>query len=243
MLELRRGLGLILGEIGVGKTTLLRTLYQLLADSQEYCPHIILDPSAKSEYTFLKKVAQSLGVDPGFRSTENYRNAIEHFLFNKALEQRVAVVLFIDEAQRLTEPGFEVLRTLLNYETHDEKLIQLVLFGQMELLSTIRRVEYFWDRIALRYIVKPLQEDEIRELIDFRLKAAGHSGNGGVVFEDDAVRAIYAHTHGYPRKVMMICHDALEYLVMNDRTVVNREIVADLVQQDAEISRLTGTLG
>jgi general secretion pathway protein A len=96
----------------------------------------------------------------------------------------------------------------------------------------ISGIKNFWDRIALKYVIKPLAEDEVRELINYRLKVAGYPDHSARLFPDETVKVIYRHTNGYPRRIVCLCHDALEYLVMHDKHVVTPEIVEELVQND-----------
>ena len=165
-------------------------------------------------------------------------NAIEKFLFEKNIEEKKTVVLIIDESQKLISPCLEILRSLLNYETNEYKILQLILMGQMELLPRIGAIKNLWDRIALKYIINPLEEDEIKEMIKFRLKQAGYVSQYPM-FSDNAISAIYSHTQGYPRKITMLCHDALEYLVMHKREMVDRDAVQELIKRDVRpVNRL-----
>ncbi|MFH1476428.1 MAG: AAA family ATPase [Verrucomicrobiota bacterium] len=232
LMELRRGLGVILGDVGVGKTTLLRKLYITVSNEPNYSPHVILDPCAESEFGFLQKINDAFGLCNTHRTANDCQKVIEQHLFQQRLEENKITVLFIDEGQRLSIPAIEILRTLLNYETNDEKLIQLILLGQMELLPLISGIKNFWDRIALKYVIKPLAEGEIRELINYRLKVAGYPDHSARLFPDKTVKIIYRHTSGYPRRVVLMCHNALEYLVMHDRQVVSPEIVKELIEND-----------
>lgn len=232
LMELRRGLGLILGDVGVGKTTLLRKLYVTVSNESNYSPHVILDPYAESELVFLQKINDAFGLSNGHRTANDYQKAIEEHLFQRRIEENKITVLFVDEGQRLSAPAIEILRTLLNYETNDEKLIQLILLGQMEILPVISGIRNFWDRIALKYVIKPLAEDEVRELINYRLKVAGYPYNGERLFPNETVKVIYRHSNGYPRRIVRLCHDALEYLVMHDKHAVTQEVVEELIKND-----------
>ncbi len=142
-------------------------------------------------------------------------------------------MLFIDEAQKLSPYSMEVLRLLLNYETNEIKLIQIVLFSQMELLPAISQIRNLWDRVIFKYVINPLERDEIKELIRFRLKQAGCMTRRPL-FSDEALDAIYEYTQGYPRRTTMICHDAIEYLVMHNRGVVDEEVVRALIRQEVK---------
>ena len=94
----------------------------------------------------------------------------------------------------------------------------------------------FWDRIALRFLIRPLGVGETREMIDYRLEQAGFKGPQ--MFSDAAVTAIHEYTGGYPRKLSMFCHYLLENLVMQDRTVVDEELVRQVVDSE---NRLVST--
>jgi general secretion pathway protein A len=230
LIRLKRGLGLILGDVGIGKTTMSRALLRNFANEHDYIFHIILDPSYRSEFQFLSSLAKMFGIKPDSRSTLDYREEIERYLFKKGVDEHKTVVLLIDEGQKLTAPFLEVLRTFLNYETNEYKLIQLIIVSQIELLPRIRRMKNFYDRIGLKYIINPLDEKETKEMILFRLKTAGLSDPKGL-FTDDAIKTIFEHGAGYPRKTSMLCHDALEFLVMNGKHTVNTQIIAEVARR------------
>jgi len=236
MIELKRGLSTILGEVGTGKTTLLRRLLEIFSNEDKYIIKVILDPTSKSEYAFLSKLGEVFSLKPGFRSISNYKRALENFIFDAALKNNKTIVLFIDEAQKLSFESLEVLRLLLNYETNKIKLIQIVLFAQMELLPRIRSIKNLWDRIALKYVIDPLEEDEVKEMINFRLKQAGYISRYPL-FSDSAINAIYNYTQGYPRKITMFCHDALECLVMHKKEIVDKDVIQDLIQREVKLVR------
>jgi general secretion pathway protein A len=230
-IRLRRGLNVILGDVGTGKTTLSRMLIQLFKDEPDFIFHMILDPSYKTEFQFLSSLAKMFRVNPSFRSTLDYKEALEKYLFQKGVDEKKTIVLLIDEGQKLTPTQVEILRTLLNYETNEYKLLQLIILSQIELLPKIRRIRNFMDRINLKYIINPLDESETRALINFRLKQAGYNGEENL-FTDNAIRHIYEHTQGYPRKISMLCHDALEALIMRNRKVVDESIVEEVMAHE-----------
>ena len=230
-IRLRRGLNIILGDVGTGKTTLSRMLIQLFKDEPDFIFHMILDPSYKTEFQFLSSLAKMFRVNPSFRSTLDYKEALEKYLFQKGVDEKKTIVLLIDEGQKLTPTQVEILRTLLNYETNEYKLLQLIILSQIELLPKIRRIRNFMDRINLKYIINPLDESETRALINFRLKQAGYDGEENL-FTDNAIRHIYEHTQGYPRKISMLCHDALEMLIMRNRKIVDEGIVEEIMAHE-----------
>lgn len=229
-IRLRRGLSLVLGDVGTGKTTLSRALLQAFKDEDDFIFHMILDPSYKSEYQFLLSLVKMFGIATVFKSTLDFKEALEKYLFQKGVEENKTIVLLIDESQKITTENLEVLRTLLNYETNEYKLLQLVIMAQVELLPRLRRIRNFMDRIALKYTINPLDEAETKEMIEFRLSQAGLNGRSNI-FTDEAIKLIYQQTQGYPRKIAMLCHDALEALVMNERSVVDAQAINGLTAQ------------
>ena len=235
-IELRRGLSLILGDVGTGKTTLSRRLAQLLKAEPNVNITMILNPIYESEEQFLADLAERfhITVEPGNGKEPkvlDYMKAIERFLFGEAIGEGKTIVLLIDESQKLIEPCLEILRALLNYETNEYKILQLILMSQMELLPRISQIKNLWDRIALKYVLNPLEEDEIKEMVNFRLKQAGYISRYPM-FSDSAIAAICSYTQGYPRRVTMFCHDALEYLVMHKKEMVDKEVIQELIQRD-----------
>ncbi len=231
-IRLKRGLSVILGDVGIGKTTMSRALLQTFANDSDYIFHIILDPTYKSEFQFLTSLSKMFGIKPDTRSTLDYKEELEKYLFRKGVDENKTVVLLIDEGQKLSTPFLEILRTLLNYETNEYKLLQLVLVSQMELLPRIKKVKNFYDRIALKYIINPLDEEETREMIEFRLIEAGLEASKKI-FTDEAIERIFEYTQGYPRKTSIICHNALEALVMHERSIVDDALISKVIDRES----------
>ena len=233
-IALKRGLSVILGDVGTGKTTLSRKLSQLLRDDDDVSFHMILNPYFKTEKQFFSRLAQLFHVDMPSRATAlDCMEAVERFLFRAGVEEQKTVVLLVDEAQILPNFVLETLRILLNYETNEFKILQLVLLGQMELLPRISRMQNFWDRIALKYVLNPLGEDEMRDMVDFRLRQAGYKAEVPL-FSEEAIKLIWEHTQGYPRKLALLCHNCLESLVMHDKMVVSGEVAGEVIAADVK---------
>lgn len=233
-ISLKRGLSVILGDVGTGKTTLSRKLIQELTEREEYSLHMVLDPSFENEHVFLRSLARNFGLDIG-NSKEatilDFKESIERFLFHKTIAENKTVILIVDEAQKLNDVSLEVLRGLLNFETNEFKLLQLVLLGQMELLPKVLNIQNFVDRISLKYTLFPLSLDETKEMIEFRIRQAGYRARMQL-FLNDAVKEIYDVTQGYPRRITMLCHNALKELVMRNKPVIDAGLIEELVHNE-----------
>jgi len=231
-LRLRRGLSVILGDIGTGKTSLSRKLMQELKERDDFIFHIVLDPSFDDEGAFLEYLARNFDLSTeGNNTAIAYREAFEKYLFQKGVIEAKTVVLIIDEAQKLTDISLEMLRVFLNYETNEFKLIQIVLLGQLELHSKIMAIPNFFDRISFKYTLNPLSLQETREMIEFRIKRAGYKSNMHL-FLDEAVREIHRATQGYPRRITMLCHRLLKELILKNKVVIDSAFVRDLIHRD-----------
>lgn len=233
-LRLKRGLSVILGDVGTGKTTLSRKLFQELKQRDDCIFSIVLDPTFEDEKVFLTSLARNfeINIDPSSGgSILALREALERFLFQKGVTEDKTVILIIDEAQKLSENSLEILRLLLNYETNEFKLLQLVLLGQVELFSKIMNIANFFDRISLKYTLHPLGLAETKEMIEFRIRQAGYK-SGMHLFLDEAVREIHHYSRGYPRQITMLCHRSLKNLVLKNKFVVDAALVKEIIDEE-----------
>ncbi len=235
-IRLKRGLSVVLGDVGTGKTTLSRKLFQMLKERDDVVFHMILDPTFDSEEIFLDSLVRTFGIEITSPQPTilDYKEAIKRYLFAQGAEQNKTVVLLIDEAQKLNSLSLEALRMLLNYETNEFKLLQLVILGQMELLPRLTEVRNLIDRVSLLYTLTPFGIDETKEMIEFRVRQAGYTGRDKL-FNESAIREIFKYTEGYPRRIGMLCHKALKLLVMKNKPIVDNEIIKELVEHEANL--------
>jgi len=235
-IRLKRGLSVVLGDVGTGKTTLSRKLFQMLKERDDVIFHMILDPTFDTEEIFLDSLVRTFKIEitAAKPSILDYKEAIKRYLFEKGAEQNKTVVLLIDEAQKLNSVSLEALRMLLNYETNEFKLLQLVILGQMELLPRLTDVRNLIDRVSLLYTLTPFGIDETKEMIEFRVRQAGYLG-GEKLFNEQAISEIFKYTEGYPRRIGMLCHKALKLLVMKNKPIVDSEIIKELVNHEANL--------
>jgi general secretion pathway protein A len=233
--RLKRGLSIVLGDVGTGKTTLSRKLVQDLKQREDCLFHIMLDPTFENRNEFTNSLVKNFGIvleNPQPTLTE-LREALERFLYQKGVVEGKTVILIIDEAQKLEPMSMEVLRLLMNYETNQFKLLQLVLLGQTELLTTIQKIPNFMDRVSFKTRLLPLDYEETKEMIFFRIEQAGYRAKMDL-FLEEALRQIYQATQGYPRQVTMLCHKSLKMMLMRNKAVVDRELVEELLAEEAQ---------
>lgn len=235
-IRLKRGLSVVLGDVGTGKTTLSRKLFQMLKERDDIVFHMILDPTFDTEEIFLDSLVRTFNIEITVLKPTvlDYKEAIKRYLFAQGAEQNKTIVLLIDEAQKLNSLSLEALRMLLNYETNEFKLLQLVILGQMELLPRLTEVRNLIDRVSLLYTLTPFGIDETKEMIEFRVRQAGYMGREKL-FSESAIREIFKYTEGYPRRIGMLCHKALKLLVMKNKPIVDNEIIKELIEHEANL--------
>ncbi|MCW7754469.1 AAA family ATPase [Desulfobotulus sp. H1] len=213
-LRLRRGLTLVVGDVGAGKTTLCRHMYASFAEEPGILMVFVPDPAFRDVRAFLSHVASGLGLSKE-GTVADLREAICSFLLEEASgKDRIPLVL-IDEAQKVSLDIIEILREFLNFETNQRKLLQIVLVGQPELIRENRPPENFMDRVHLCHYLKPLRFRDTRELIHHRLSMAGRDGTG--LFTMAALACIHHKSGGHPRKIIHLCHHTLLLLLIQNR--------------------------
>ena len=234
-LRLRRGLNVVVGDVGTGKTTLCRQLIRAFDNDGTVETHLIVDPYYSKPGEFLVAVARMLGVCPsgGRVSSWDLKERIKKYLFRRGVDEQGTVILIIDEGQKIPPACLEILREFLNYETNEHKLLQIAIFAQPEFADTIEGIPNFSDRINLYHTLGPLSFDDARAMILFRLNRVSERGASTIRFTYPALRAVYGATGGYPRKIIHLCHRIILTLIIQNKTKANRAIVRGCARRDA----------
>lgn len=221
----RKGIILLTGEIGTGKTTLCRTFLNRLNEKTKTA--LILNPNF-TNVQLLQLILKDFGIESSAKNKYGLIEELNRFLLDETSKGHNVVVI-IDEAQNLSVSQLEQIRLLSNLETEKEKLLQLVLIGQPELLKklSLPSLRQLKQRIAVRYHVLPLKPDEMKHYIEHRLKVAknGSADKSKLRFLPEAYDAIFDVSKGTPRLVNVLCDRALLAGFSQKTHDIGREIV------------------
>ncbi len=220
-IETRKGIIVITGEIGTGKTTLCRALLNRLNDKIKTA--LILNPSF-SDLQLLQMIIRDLGITCTKTSKLDLVGAISQFLVEQSMKgNNVAVV--IDECQNLNIRQLEQIRLLSNLETEKEKLLQIILVGQPELGEKLKNpgLRQLNQRVTVRYHILPLMKEEISNYVAHRLKVAG--ADPRLHFTPQAIDVIFEYSQGTPRIINILCDRALLAGFVQETYSITDEIV------------------
>jgi general secretion pathway protein A len=209
------------GEVGTGKTTLVRTLFEQLPDEVDVA--LVLNPEL-SVTEFLTAILQELKVRlPEDRSNKGLIDVLNFYLLAAHGRGRRTVVI-VDEAQNLAPNILEQVRLLTNLETPKQKLLQIILIGQPELRDILARedMRQLAQRVTGRYHLEPLDLEDTGKYIEHRLKVAGASGG---LFSPSAIKEIYRQSQGIPRIINVVADRALLAAYTQDTRSIDRRIV------------------
>ena len=201
----RKGIIVLTGEIGTGKTTICRFFLNQVTKNVKTA--FILNPTF-SEVQLLESIIKDFGLSSKNRTKLGMVLELNNFLLRES-QAGNNLVLIVDEAQNLKPDLLEQIRLLSNLETEKDKLLQVILVGQPELNNrlNLHDLRQLRQRIMVRYHITPLDQDEIKSYINHRLEIA--STDKKIVFTDEAISMISRFSSGTPRLINMICDRAL----------------------------------
>src|SRR6202166_365874 len=221
----RRGFVVITGEVGTGKTLLVRCLLESLTKNSVAFAYIYNPVISVPE--FLTQVIDDLGLPSaaGLSKRESL-SRLNDYLLKRSAKDRVTA-LIVDEAQLLSWELLEEIRLLTNLETNKHKLLQIVLLGQPEFERKLDSLELrqLKQRIGLRCTLKPLESSEVKGYIHQRLKLAGANSHATAIFPDETITLIHQVTQGIPRWITTLCENSLLLGFWHQQHQISWEIV------------------
>ncbi|MBI2061981.1 MAG: AAA family ATPase [Nitrospirae bacterium] len=224
----RRGFLLITGDVGTGKTTLCRRLLDQLPDNTSTA--LVLNPLFSDQRQLLRAIMKDFEVPYGSAASASEEiEALNQFLLERSRADGNAVVI-IDEGQHLSNDSLEMVRLLSNLETEKKKLLQIILVGQPELRDRLQEpvLRPLNQRLTVKFHLLPLDRNETREYIYFRLKKAGSQGE--IEFFEPALDLIFTYTEGYPRRINLLCERVLLAAYSRESFIIDRGIVEDAMR-------------
>jgi general secretion pathway protein A len=222
-----RGFFALIAEPGMGKTTLL---YHLLEKLRDTTRTVLVFQTQCNSREFIEYILQELGVDIKGMGLVSMHGLLNEILFEELLSGK-RFLLVVDEAQNLDDSVLETVRMLSNFETHNAKLLQIILAGQPRLAEKLAQpqLSQLRQRIAVLGRLEPFSEEETGRYIAHRLQVAGHSGEP--IFETDAIKAIARRSEGIPRNINNISYNSLFLAFTRGQRIVAPELVREVVSR------------
>lgn len=228
----RKGFVVLTGEVGTGKTMVVRCLLEKLEKNQVHSAYVF--NTRLSPRGFLRYLAGDLGLPSNWKGKSELLLRLNEFLIRRH-SQGHTTVLVVDEAHLLRRDVLEEIRLLTNLETNRDKLLQIALVGQPELDQVLDSPELrqLKQRVALRYQLQPLTWEETVGYVSWRLKLAG-TNSDGPIFPTETLEIIFRYSNGYPRLINTICENAL----ISAYAAGTRNISVDLIEETCGDLRL-----
>lgn len=226
-----KGFVVVTGEVGTGKTLLLRCLLRLLEESKDVSYAYVFN-SRLTPLEFLQYVMADFGIPVAGKNKGELLFELGRYLVERSA-RKMTTVLVIDEAHLLSEELLEEVRLLSNLETFDDKLIQIVLVGQPELDLKLDSVglRQLKQRIALRTQLLPMSLDEAGRYIEQRLQIAGGDERVLKLFPPQTSAKVFTYARGFPRLINSICENALVAAYARQAWTVTPEMIDDIARE------------
>lgn len=227
--ERRKGFVVLTGEVGTGKTLIVRCLLEFL--NRIHATYAYVFNSRLSPEEFLRYTAGDLGIPAKGKTKDELLLDLSTYLVAR-YQKKLATVLVVDEAHHLSAEVLEEIRLLTNLETADQKLLQILLVGQPELELKLDSpgLRQLKQRIAWRSHLDPLNREETLGYVHRRLCIAGANSHAPSVFPDETVSVIYRHSRGIPRLINTVCENSLIAAYGKQAHIVTPAVVEEAAQ-------------
>jgi general secretion pathway protein A len=225
-----KGFVVLTGEVGTGKTLLLRCLLQLLKRNNDVTYAYVFN-GRLTPLEFLQYVAGDFGLNAAGRNKGELLLDLASYVIGRS-QKNLTTVLVVDEAHHLSADILEEIRLLTNLETAQEKLLQILLVGQPELDEKLDSVELrqLKQRIAFRAQLSPLDLNETTGYIERRLQLAGANEEASFLFPAQTIAAVHRHSGGIPRLINTVCENALIASYAKQARTVTADVIEDIAK-------------
>ncbi|HEX2916760.1 MAG TPA: AAA family ATPase [Chloroflexia bacterium] len=225
----RMGLAMVLGAVGTGKSSICSIIRSRLAARTDYRVAYLDDLSATPSQLMIN-ILHEFGQEPSSRQVEALKRQFKGLLIEETQKAGNSLVILVDEAQTATKYNLELLRQLLNFETGNEKLVQIILFGQEELARKVAARPNFLSRVVSQVRLENLNREETIKLIKYRLNVAGAEYD---MFTQEALEALADYGRGIPREVCKLGYHALAL----GSSRIERYISATTIAEAAQLAQ------
>lgn len=225
VMERRQGFAVLYGDIGHGKSTLIRRLFGIYRGQDAYESVLITNPDYPTALQLLKRLTDEFGLSRRPSKLDQMQE-LEGYLVDRFSDDKNVLVL-IDEAQMMRGEQFELIRQITNFESDENKLVQIVLAGQNNLRNKLKLKRALLSRAAAVATLDPLTPEETADMIAFRLTVAGRHEP---LFTPDAHEFIYERSKGVPREVIKVCMNALAIGGMMEEALITAEVVRESIE-------------
>ena len=221
----RRGLALITGEMGMGKSSLARRLYDVYAAEEDAIAICYIHTADfRTAMDAARQISKPFDVAPQ-RSFQRQMEELEQVMVRNYRQGRNVVVL-LDDAQLMDKESLEVIHWLYNFD-FDTKVVQILAFGQTETVSLFTTNKPVNDRIFVRLVLPPLALASALQMVMFRLRVAGRNES---LINDDAFELLYESSEGTPREIIRLCALSIDALLQSDETMISSNIVREVIK-------------
>jgi general secretion pathway protein A len=228
----RRGLAICFGAVGTGKTTIARELAARLEDDPSVSYVSITNPNFPTANQLLRAIIQEYEVGQTSKNYLELLNIFKNYLAEQAITNKKTLVLLIDEAQTLKPPLLEMLRQLMNYESNDQKFLQVVLFAQEDFRARLRHPRYrnLVNRTAMSSSIEALSLSETAAMLKHRWWVASNGNKTSFPFTDDAIEQLFIYSKGIPRTQIILADNALLAAFLMQERTINADLIHQIVK-------------